>query len=122
MPLLRRRNLPLTWQPTMRLPSVHTKKEGDQNVSNSFDAQSAIGRAEDATNLQVQHHLDSLLGRIPGYRGYRDKEDRRDADRAIRDQIITGLDAAGARVERVARDLANRRQLTHVTTVDQWVQ
>ncbi|HEV2107221.1 MAG TPA: hypothetical protein VGR16_03075, partial [Thermomicrobiales bacterium] len=91
-------------------------------MSNSFDDQSATSGATDPTARQAQHHLDNLLGRIPGYKGYRDKEDRRDADRAIRDQLAGGLDTAAQRVERVARDLANRRQLSKVSMVDEWVQ
>lgn len=91
-------------------------------MSNSFDDQSATSGTNDPTARQAQHHLDNLLGRIPGYKGYRDKEDRRDADRAIRDQLAGGLDTAAQRVERVARDLANRRQLSKVSMVDEWVQ
>ncbi|HEV2127722.1 MAG TPA: hypothetical protein VGR22_03795 [Thermomicrobiales bacterium] len=91
-------------------------------MRNSFDERSATAGGTDRTADTVHHHLDHVLGRIPGYRGYRDKEDRRGADRAIRDQLAGGLDEAAARVERVARDLADRRRLRDVSTVDAWVQ
>jgi len=51
------------------------------------------------------------LDRIPGYRGYRRKEDRRDADRIVREQIATELDNRATRVDRIASGLASRRDL-----------
>jgi hypothetical protein len=91
-------------------------------MPNRFDERSAIAGGADPTIGAVQLHLDNVLARIPGYKGYRDKESRRDADRAIRDELAGRLDAVAARVERVARDLADRRRLRDVSTVDTWVQ
>jgi len=75
----------------------------------------------DGTAARAEERLDNLLARVPGYRGYRDKEDRRDADRAIRDEVATSLDAVAARVQAVASDLARRRLIREVGTVDDWV-
>ena len=59
------------------------------------------------------------LDRVPGYRGYRAKEDRRDADRRVRDQVATDLDARAKRVEGLARSLANQRRLAEIAPVDE---
>jgi hypothetical protein len=59
------------------------------------------------------------LERVPGYRGYRDKEDRRDADRRVRDRIAADLDARAERAEAVARALANQRRLAEIGPVDE---
>jgi hypothetical protein len=59
------------------------------------------------------------LDRIPGYRGYRAKEDRRDADRRVRDAVAAELSARAARVETVARELANKRRLAEIGPVDE---
>lgn len=58
-----------------------------------------------------------LLDRIPGYRGYRDKEGRRDADRLIREETASNLERAAGRVQGVARGLANQRRITDVGPV-----
>ena len=59
------------------------------------------------------------LDRVPGYRGYREKEDRRDADRRVRDRIASDLDARAERVEAVARTLANQRRIAEIGPVDE---
>lgn len=87
-------------------------------MTNSFDARSALAASEN----QAEHQLTALLDRVPGYAGYRDKEDRRDADRAIRENIAQGLSTVTDRVERVARDLANRRKMQEVSAIDPWIQ
>lgn len=89
-------------------------------MANRFDARSTRnGQDDTATRAEVR--LGGLLDRVPGYRGYRDKEDRRDADRAVRDSIASSLDAAAARVQAIASDLANRRRIRDVGPVDGWV-
>ena len=50
--------------------------------------------------------IGAMLRAIPGYAGYRDKEDRRDADRAVRDQIAAGLQQRAGRVDAVAAKVA----------------
>src|SRR5262245_52902806 len=59
------------------------------------------------------------LDRVPGYRGYRAKEDRRDADRRVRDRIAADLDGRAERVEAVARTLANQRRIAEIGPVDE---
>ncbi len=67
---------------------------------------------------QLERQVRGLLDRVPGYRGYRAKEDRRDADRRVRDHLVTAFGAQADRVERVARDLAAQRRIQDVGPVD----
>lgn len=60
-----------------------------------------------------------FLDKIPGYSGYRDKENRRDADRAVRDRLTAELTTRAERVERVAAQLADQRRLHDVSAVNQ---
>ncbi len=69
---------------------------------------------------EMQRRVGSLLDRIPGYRGYRSKEDRRDADRRVREHLVTAYDAQADRIERVARDLATARRLQEIGPVDEF--
>jgi len=66
--------------------------------------------------------ITGLLDRIPGYRGYRDKEDRRDADRRVRDHLVTAYTAQLNRVQQVARGMATQRRLSDVGPVDDFAQ
>lgn len=73
---------------------------------------------EGGTGTAVEK-VSSWLDRVPGYRGYRAKEDRRDADRRVRDTLSAELGARAARVETVARSLANERRLSDIAPVDE---
>lgn len=59
-----------------------------------------------------------IISIVPGYKGYRDKENRRDSDKRIREAVAERLGQAAARVERVATDLANKREIMAVASVD----
>lgn len=60
----------------------------------------------------------ATLQSFPGYSGYRDKEDRRDADRRVRDHLVQEYRRQLGRVERVARDLASDRKIMAIGPVD----
>lgn len=68
----------------------------------------------------IERRIGGLLDRVPGYRGYRVKEDRRDADRRLREHLVTVYSAEADRVERVARDLATKRRINDVAPVDEF--
>ena len=59
-----------------------------------------------------------LLDQIPGYRGYRLKEERRDADRRVRAAVADDYAGELARVERIGRELANARRLGEIGSVE----
>ncbi len=63
----------------------------------------------------------SLLDRIHGYRGYREKEDRRDADRRVREEIAAEFGQRLKRVQAIAQDLAEQRRLDAVQPIDDLV-
>jgi hypothetical protein len=71
-------------------------------------------RPEDLWEERARH----LLDQIPGYRGYRLKEERRDADRRVRGAVADAYAVELARVERIARDLANNRRLGEISAVE----
>jgi hypothetical protein len=61
-----------------------------------------------------------VLDAIPGYRGYRSKEDRRDADRRVRERVAASLDQQADRVETIGGSLADLRQITAIGPVDEF--
>ena len=62
--------------------------------------------------------IGSFLDGLPGYTGYRRKEDRRDADRIVRDKIASELESRAVRIDRVASGYAARRELDAVTPLN----
>lgn len=72
------------------------------------------------TNLadDMERRLGALLDRIPGYRGYRSKEDRRDADKRVREHAAAAYAQRAERVERIGAALANQRRLNEIAPVD----
>lgn len=90
-------------------------------ASNEFDRRSAEGPSSGPGGEyadRLERRVTNLLDRVPGYRGYRAKEDRRDADRRVRDHLASAFGAQADRVERVARDLADRRKVMAIGPVD----
>src|SRR4051794_39696234 len=66
----------------------------------------------------AEQKTSSILTSIPGYSGYRDKEQRRDADKAVRDRIVAELQTRAHRVGQIATALANARRITEVGPVN----
>lgn len=62
--------------------------------------------------------LDRLLDHIPGYGGYRDKERRRDSDRAIRDTLAMQYGQLAERLQHIATSLAEERKIMQIGLVD----
>jgi len=65
-----------------------------------------------------ERRISDALDRVPGYRGYRLKEERRDADRRVRAAVADAYAAQLVRVERIGRDLANARRLGEISAVE----
>lgn len=72
------------------------------------------------SSSSAERRIQGILDKVPGYRGYRATEDRRDADRRVRDHLVTVYGALADRVERVARDLATQRRLDEIGPVDEF--
>jgi len=101
----------------------HWVKEG---VSNTADrTRDAAGGTVDRTNEFVgnyQDTTDSMLRRIPGYAGYKDKEQARNSDRALRNDIAQQLDQDATRVEASQRTAADNRNVARVNELNPVVQ
>jgi hypothetical protein len=72
----------------------------------------------DDPEQELQRRAQALLDQIPGYRGYRLKEQRRDADRRVRAAVAQAYESELARVERIARDLAKARRISDVGPIE----
>jgi hypothetical protein len=62
--------------------------------------------------------IDRMLDSIPGYAGYRDKERRRDSDRAIREKLALEYGQIADRLGRLATSLADERKIAAISVVD----
>lgn len=69
-----------------------------------------------------QNRSDSMLRRLPGYSGYKNKEAARDSDKALRDDIAQKLDQNATKVEAIQRTAANERNSGQVKELDPIVQ
>lgn len=58
--------------------------------------------------------LDKLGAFVPGYKGYKEKEMRRDTDRMLRDAIIKRLLDRRPIVDRAIADLSSKMQFDHL--------
>jgi hypothetical protein len=72
----------------------------------------------DRPEVVLEQRIRETLDRIPGYRGYRLKEERRDADRRVRAAVADAYAMELTRVERIGRDLANARRLGDIGAVE----
>ena len=66
--------------------------------------------------------LENLINSIPGYKGYRDKELRRDADRIMRQFVATRLDEQRKRLAAFQLQLVGAGQLDLLDDLDRAVQ
>lgn len=73
----------------------------------------------DDPEQDLQRRAQALLDQIPGYRGYRLKEQRRDADRRVREAVAQAYETELARVERIGRDLAKARRIGDVAPIEE---
>jgi len=62
--------------------------------------------------------LSKIMNYIPGVKGYREKEARRDMDKQLREYIADQLDESRGRLEELKRQLADASQLKMLGQVD----
>jgi hypothetical protein len=62
-----------------------------------------------------------ILAEIPGFRGYKEKELRRESDRLIRDNLYRKLSAAKTDVKGIFQKLSDRRAFDVLTDMDRFV-
>jgi hypothetical protein len=66
----------------------------------------------------MEERISRWLAKVPGYTGYRSKEDRRDEDKRIRVAIANDLDAIVDQLTRIGADLATRRELGKISAIE----
>lgn len=71
--------------------------------------------------MNLGNSIERLLHQVPGYTGYRSKENRRDDDRRLREAIFGSLDAIVATLTSVSAKHADQRKLTHISTLERLV-
>lgn len=72
-----------------------------------------LGRVTDEQDI-----FRKLLGKIPGFSGYVDRNNRRAADKLLRDTIANRFDAFGQRVSGLQRDLISQGELSYVDDLE----
>ena len=65
--------------------------------------------------------LEALISKIPGYHGYKEKENRRAADKLLRDQLTKQLDEQRRRLADLQRNLVDSGGLLMVDDLDRAV-
>jgi hypothetical protein len=73
-------------------------------------------------STEMQGRVQRLLDSIPGYRGYRNIDDRRVSDRQLRERIASMLESYANSVEQIGRQLADQRRLGEIAPVEQLAQ
>lgn len=58
--------------------------------------------------------LEKLLGQIPGYRGYKEKEMRRESDKLLRQAVATRMEAQRRRMDELQRRLIGAGRLEYL--------
>lgn len=74
--------------------------------------------ADRELTAELKHSGSSWLEKIPGYRGYRDKESRRDEDRRVREALSTGYMALAQRSTLAQGSLARSGRLSEIGGVE----
>ena len=69
----------------------------------------------------MENKITELLNRVPGYTGYRSKEDRRDDDKRLRESISASLDSTVATLTSTSAKVGDQRRLTHISTLERLV-
>jgi hypothetical protein len=65
--------------------------------------------------------LESLVGKIPGYKGYKDKELRREADKILRMEVADKFDDQRKRLTELQTELVSTAQLEFVDDLERAV-
>jgi hypothetical protein len=72
-----------------------------------------VGRIQDDRNW-----LTRLGAKLPGFRGYIEKETRRDADKILRDTISDKFNVQARRITQLQMDLVSHAKLEHVDDME----
>lgn len=70
---------------------------------------------------RIASTIEGMLQRVPGYTGYRDKENLRDDDRRVREAIASSLDETVQTLTQTNARLAEQRSFTHISTMERLI-
>jgi hypothetical protein len=65
-----------------------------------------------------QNALQKLLGKLPGFKGYIDRNNRREADKMVRETVANRFEEQYQRISSVQRDLISQGGLQHITELE----
>jgi hypothetical protein len=65
--------------------------------------------------------LERLVAKIPGYKGYKDKEQRREADKLLRNELVTKLDDQRKRLSGLQMELVSQAQIEYLDDLERAV-
>ncbi len=65
--------------------------------------------------------LERLASKVPGYKGYKAKEMRREADKLLRTQVVTGLDDQRKRLSALQAELVSQARIEFVDDLERAV-
>jgi len=68
--------------------------------------------------MQHQDLLKSIMAKLPGFKGYVDRENRRDADLLLREKIARDAEAQWQRLSAVQRELLNQGGLAYMDDLE----
>ena len=66
----------------------------------------------------MEERISGWLAKVPGYTGYRSKEDQRDEDKRLRVAISGELDAVVDQLTRTGADLAAKREFDQISAIE----
>lgn len=66
----------------------------------------------------MEERISGWLAKVPGYTGYRTKENQRDEDKRLRVAIAGELDAIVSQLTRFGADLAAKREFVHISAIE----
>jgi hypothetical protein len=72
----------------------------------------------DTSKEGLSDHIERWLARVPVIGTYRDREQRRETDKRLREHLASRLTESKETVQRTALDLAQRGKLAHLDDVD----
>ncbi len=73
---------------------------------------------EPREHLQERNWLETILQRVPGFRGYLEKENRRESDALQRQWLADRLERSKRAIDETTRRLANQAQLQQLPEYD----
>lgn len=68
--------------------------------------------------LQDRDPIQKILSYIPGFKGYFDRQNRRDADKLLRESVANRFDELYQRVSALQRDMVNQNDLKYIDDLE----